>query len=158
MPFATPLAAVALSFALAVQPLAARQEPVNDGKREFTLTGCLLRAGYAGYQMEGVTVDTIDGKPVPAAFKDAVAAAEEVDPAGRRQPWPARRRESAGCRPIRLAGEPAAQPDEPPKPPTLEVKITEDGRGELQLAGLQAPGLSRPQSPTKDRRPRRHLS
>jgi len=122
MPFATPLAAaVALSFALVVQPPVARQEPVNDGKREFTLTGCLLRAGYAGYQMEGVTVDMIDGKPVPATFKTPPTA----------QKWVLQGGGNLGPRvgeKVQVVGRsdwqetPAAQPDEPPKPPTLEVK------------------------------------
>ena len=122
MPFATPLAAAALSFALAVQPLAARQEAVNDGKREFTLTGCLLRAGYAGYQMEGVTVDTIDGKPVPAALKDAVASLKKwtLQGGGNLGPRVGEKVTVVGRTDWQDA--PAALPDEPPKPPTLEVK------------------------------------
>jgi hypothetical protein len=36
----------------------------DDGKREFTISGCLLRSGYAGYQIDDAHVDAIDGKPV----------------------------------------------------------------------------------------------
>jgi len=36
----------------------------DDGKREFTISGCLLRSGYAGYQIDDAQVDAIDGKPV----------------------------------------------------------------------------------------------
>ena len=35
-----------------------------DGKREFTISGCLLRSGYAGYQIDDARIDAIDGKPV----------------------------------------------------------------------------------------------
>jgi hypothetical protein len=41
--------------------------PVDDGKREFTISGCLLRSGYAGYQIDDAHVDAIDGKPVADA-------------------------------------------------------------------------------------------
>src|SRR5215510_5245295 len=37
----------------------------DDGKREYTISGCLLRNGYAGYQIEDAHLDAIDGKPVP---------------------------------------------------------------------------------------------
>ena len=122
MPFATPSAAVALSLALAIQPPAARQEPVNDGKREFTLTGCLLRAGYAGYQMEGVTVDTIDGKPVSAALKDAVAALKKWTLQGGGNLGPRVGEKVTVVGRTDWQATPAAQSDEPPKPPSLEVK------------------------------------
>jgi len=38
----------------------------NDGMREFTVSGCLLRSGYAAYQLDEVKLVAIDGKPVPA--------------------------------------------------------------------------------------------
>jgi hypothetical protein len=38
--------------------------PAEDGKREFTVSGCLLRSGYAGYQIDAAQVEAIDGKPV----------------------------------------------------------------------------------------------
>ena len=44
--------------------------PLDDGKREITISGCLLRSGYAGYQIDEAQVEAIDGKPVA---KDAPA-------------------------------------------------------------------------------------
>jgi hypothetical protein len=41
--------------------------PADDGKREFTIAGCLLRNGYAGYQIEDATLDAIDGKTIAKA-------------------------------------------------------------------------------------------
>ena len=38
--------------------------PTDDGTREFTISGCLVRNGYAGYQIDDARVDAIDGKPV----------------------------------------------------------------------------------------------
>jgi hypothetical protein len=38
--------------------------PGDHGKREYTISGCLLRSGYAGYQIEDAHLDAIDGKPV----------------------------------------------------------------------------------------------
>jgi hypothetical protein len=112
--------ACGLVFALAAAAPTA-QAPEKDGKRELTLTGCLLRAGYAGYQMDGVTVDAIDGKPVPAGYKTPVTA----------QKWTLQGGGNLGPRvgeKVQVVGRsdwqesPAAQSDEPPKPPTLEVK------------------------------------
>jgi hypothetical protein len=40
------------------------QAPIADGKREFTISGCLIRSGYAGYQIDDARIDAIDGKPV----------------------------------------------------------------------------------------------
>jgi hypothetical protein len=41
----------------------------DDGKREFTISGCLLRSGYAGYQIEEARFEAIEGKAItdPAA-------------------------------------------------------------------------------------------
>ena len=36
----------------------------GDGKREITVTGCLLRSGYAGYQVDEARLDAIDGKAI----------------------------------------------------------------------------------------------
>ena len=38
----------------------------GQGSREFTVTGCLLSNGYAGYQIEDAAIDAIDGKAVDA--------------------------------------------------------------------------------------------
>jgi hypothetical protein len=44
----------------------------NDGKREFMISGCLLRSGYAAYQIDGATIEAIDGKlMVPDASPNA---------------------------------------------------------------------------------------
>lgn len=58
--------------ALVGVPLAASgiQSPstsAGDGKREFTISGCLLRSGYAGYQVDDAQVDAIDGKSTAAS-------------------------------------------------------------------------------------------
>jgi hypothetical protein len=37
----------------------------DDGKREFIVSGCLLRNGYAGYAVEDSRVVAIDGKRLP---------------------------------------------------------------------------------------------
>ena len=37
----------------------------DDGKREFIVSGCLLRNGYAGYAVEESRVVAIDGKRLP---------------------------------------------------------------------------------------------
>ena len=69
-----------VAFSAAVTPSAARQDsrtaPVDDGKREFTISGCLIRSGYAGYQIDDARIDAIDGKPVAdaAAPKSPTAA------------------------------------------------------------------------------------
>lgn len=38
----------------------------GDGAREFTVTGCLLSNGYAGFLIEDARLDAIDGKPADA--------------------------------------------------------------------------------------------
>ena len=118
----TLLTASSILALAATAVVAAGQAPANDGKREFTLTGCLLRAGYAGYQMEGVGIDAIDGKPMPATFKTPPTA----------QKWTLQGGGNLGPRvgeKVQVVGRsdwqetPTAQaPDEPPKPPSLEVK------------------------------------
>src|SRR5678816_4069375 len=37
----------------------------DDGKREFIVSGCLLRNGYAGYAVDDSRVVAIDGKRLP---------------------------------------------------------------------------------------------
>ena len=117
----TNVTVLAVTTALALESPPPRQAAENDGKREFTLTGCLLRAGYAGYQMEGVTIDTIDGKSVPAGFKTPLIA----------QKWTLQGGGNLGPRvgeKVQVNGrsdwqeKPAAAADEPPKAPALEVK------------------------------------
>jgi len=63
-------ALVILAIASLTAASSARQAPPtarpagDDGKREYTISGCLLRSGYAGYQIEDAHLDAIDGKPV----------------------------------------------------------------------------------------------
>jgi hypothetical protein len=65
--------AIALLIALAVSLAHAQQRgpsSTDDGKRELTISGCLLRSGYAGYQIDEARLDAIDGK---AVAEDAAA-------------------------------------------------------------------------------------
>ena len=103
----------------AAAPLA--QAPENDGKREFTLTGCLLRAGYAGYQMENVAIEAIDGKAVPAGFKTpSIAQKWTLQGGGNLGPRVGEKVQVVGRSDWREA---SAAPDEPPKAPSLEVRV-----------------------------------
>jgi hypothetical protein len=57
---------VALALGLAPSTLAVQQTAApDDGKREFIVSGCLLRNGYAGYAVEDSRVVAIDGKRLP---------------------------------------------------------------------------------------------
>jgi hypothetical protein len=95
----------------------------DDGKREFTISGCMLRSGYAGYQVDEAKVDAIDGKRLPAA------------PAAAPAPFPARWILEGGGNLGARVGEkvevvgrsdwqaPSASNEEPPdRAPRLEVK------------------------------------
>jgi hypothetical protein len=110
---------VAVAAVLAAGPAAA-QAPENDGKREFTLTGCLLRAGYAGYQVESVAIEAVDGKAVPAGFKTpAIAQKWTLQGGGNLGPRVGEKVQIVGRSDWKDA--PAAT-DEPPKAPNLEVR------------------------------------
>jgi hypothetical protein len=113
----TACSAIALAAVLgAVGPYAQ-----DDGKREFTLTGCLLRAGYAGYQMESVAIDAVDGKAVPAGSKTpAIAQKWTLQGGGNLGPRVGEKVQVVGRSEWRENA--AAPADEPPKPPALEVK------------------------------------
>jgi len=118
--------AARIAPALAIVAVAtglAAQAPDNDGKREFTVSGCLLRAGYAGYQMDGVTVEAIEGKPVPASLKEATAALKKwtLQGGGNLGPRVGEKVQIVG-RSDWKEGAAAQAADEPPKPPALEVK------------------------------------
>jgi hypothetical protein len=109
----------ALACLLAAAPAA--QAPEKDGKREFTLTGCLLRSGYAGYQLENVMIDGIDGKAVPAGFTTpAIAQKWTLQGGGNLGPRVGEKVQIVGRSDWRDGA--TAVPDEPPKPPALEVK------------------------------------
>jgi hypothetical protein len=72
-----------LAVLLGLFPVSAAQSaqtPADDGKREFTISGCLLRSGYAGYQVDEATVDAIDGKSVPVARSSSARPATPALP------------------------------------------------------------------------------
>jgi len=50
--------------------------------REFTVSGCLLSNGYAGYQVEDAVLDAVDGKPADAKTKAAAPAKWILDGGG----------------------------------------------------------------------------
>lgn len=50
------------------------QAPADDGRREFTVSGCLLRHGYASYRIEDAKVEAIEGKPVGVMSPDSPIA------------------------------------------------------------------------------------
>ena len=62
----------------------------EDAKREFTVSGCLVRSGYAGYQVEDARIEAIDGKslsdssasavPRPASPKKWAIEKPQIDP------------------------------------------------------------------------------
>jgi hypothetical protein len=56
---------VALASAMPARTPAIQQAPPDDGKREFIVSGCLLRNGYAGYAVDDSRVVAVDGKRLP---------------------------------------------------------------------------------------------
>jgi len=59
---------VVVAFALGIPastPAVQQTAAPDDGKREFIVSGCLLRNGYAGYAVEDSRVVAIDGKRLP---------------------------------------------------------------------------------------------
>ena len=66
---------VALAFGIPRLTAALQQTaPPEDGKREFIVSGCLLRNGYAGYAVEDSRVVAIDGKRLPEPAPASAAA------------------------------------------------------------------------------------
>ena len=53
-----------------------------QGARDVTISGCLLSNGYAGYQVEDVVLDAIDGTPADAKTKSAAPAKWILDGGG----------------------------------------------------------------------------
>ena len=56
---------VAVALGIRASTPALLQTAPDDGKREFIVSGCLLRNGYAGYAVEESRVVAIDGKRLP---------------------------------------------------------------------------------------------
>lgn len=100
-------------------------QAASDGKREFTISGCLLRSGYAGYQIDDAKIDAIDGKAVTASSADAGAAIPKkwtLEGGGNLGPRVGEKVQVLGR--SDWQDSPASKnADEPPaKNPTLEVK------------------------------------
>ena len=76
MMFISFVAALAISV-LATPVMGQRGETAapEEAKREFTVSGCLVRSGYAGYQLEEPQVEAIDGQPLPKPTGAAATAA-----------------------------------------------------------------------------------
>lgn len=113
---------------VAVGPAASarsQQTTVDDGKREFTISGCLLRAGYATYKVDNAKVDAVDGKPVPASAENAPITLLKVwnlEGGGNLGPRVGEKVKVVG----RSDWKESAEADGPAsKPPVLEVKSLE---------------------------------
>jgi hypothetical protein len=66
---------VALALGIPATRPALQQTGVpDDGKREFIVSGCLLRNGYAGYAVEESRIVAIDGKRLPDPAPASVPA------------------------------------------------------------------------------------
>jgi hypothetical protein len=126
--------AVATVVLIGVAPLAGSPalrtpgQPADDGKREFTVSGCLLRSGYAAYQIEDARLDAIDGKPVgepPASASAGSATGPKkwaLEGGGNLGPRVGEKVQVVGRSDWQPAAS-AAPPDEPPnRVPRLEVK------------------------------------
>lgn len=68
------------AFAALTGGVGAQTPSVDDGKRELTISGCLLRSGYAGYQLDEARIDAIDGKPVAASTAAKSETSKPVAP------------------------------------------------------------------------------
>jgi hypothetical protein len=99
----------------------------EDGKREFTVSGCLLRSGYAGYQIDEAQVEAIDGKPTDAPRQSSSAPSGPAIP----KKWILEGGGNLGARvgeKVQVVGRSDWQPpssgaDEPPnRTPRLAVK------------------------------------
>jgi hypothetical protein len=96
----------------------------GDGKREFTISGCLLRSGYAGYQIDDAKIDAIDGKPVPerASPIDAIPKKWSLEGGGNLGPRVGEKVQIVGRSDWQDASSSKVPADEPPgKGPTLNV-------------------------------------
>ena len=123
-----PVTFVVVALALGIPTLtAARQQTAapEDGKREFIVSGCLLRNGYAGYVIDDSRVVAIDGKrladPAPASAP-AMPKKWILDGGGNLGPHTGEKVEVTGRTDWH---EPSGQPsaDEPPERiPHLDVK------------------------------------
>jgi len=114
---------VALASAMPARTPAFQHAAPDDGKREFIVSGCLLRNGYAGYAVDDSRVVAIDGKRLPApASAPAMPKKWVLDGGGNLGPRAGEKVEVTGRTDWQP---PSAQPspDEPPdRLPHLDVK------------------------------------
>ncbi len=116
---------VSLAGAGAGRALQGVSTQAGDGKREFTISGCLLRSGYAGYQIDDAKIEVIDGKPVlertgPA---DAIPKKWTLEGGGNLGPRVGEKVQIVGRSDWQDSSASKTSADEPPgKSPTLDVK------------------------------------
>jgi hypothetical protein len=92
----------------------------EDGKREFTVSGCLLRNGYASYKIEDAKVEAVDGKPagnMPADSPLARLKIWNLEGGGNLGPRTGEKVEIVGRTSWKEGGD-----EEPGAKPVLEVK------------------------------------
>jgi hypothetical protein len=70
IPFAVALALYGSAMSVSHAQRGETASP-TEAKREFTVSGCLVRSGYAGYQVEEARVEAIEGKSLPKATASA---------------------------------------------------------------------------------------
>jgi hypothetical protein len=88
----------------------------GDGTREFTVTGCLLSTGYAGFQLEDATIDAIDGEAVDAEVQSKAPTKWVLDGGGN-----LRRRTGEKVQVVGRSDWRIESTDESPGTPHLEV-------------------------------------
>ena len=97
--------------------------PLDDGKRELMISGCLLRSGYAGYQIDEAQLEAIDGKAVSREAAASAAPPKKwiLDGGGNLGADTGKKIQVVGRSDWRPASE--APADEPPnRTPHLDVK------------------------------------
>ena len=97
-----------------------QQAASEDGKREFTVSGCLLRNGYATFKVEDAKVEAIDGKAqrdLPADSPLAQLKIWNLEGGGNLGPRAGEKVEVVGRTSWKEGGE-----DDPGAKPVLEVK------------------------------------
>lgn len=100
----------------------------DDGKREFVISGCLLRSGYAGYQVDDAKIESIDGKPVPTQPAASVTASPAtpkkwmLDGGGNLGPRTGEKVQVVGRTDWQPPSSSAGASEEPERTPRLDVK------------------------------------
>jgi hypothetical protein len=119
------VAALAVGLAAPAHASAQGAAAPEDGKREFTVSGCLLSMGYAGYQIEEARLVAIDGKRLPdPAPPDAPVAPKKwlLDGGGNLRPRIGEKVEVTGRSDWQPPAAAAAADEPPDRPPHLDVK------------------------------------